>query len=84
MTNRRLTALRPLVETGLQAVALISLVRRIGPRRFGRIAALATEGYLVDARRGVDVGTAERRCVDTRRQPTADPNVWSADARRRW
>ena len=52
MTNPRFTALRSLVKTGLQAVALISLVRRIGPRRFGRIAAFATEGYLDYARRG--------------------------------
>ena len=52
MTNRRINALRSLVETGLQAVAFISLVRRIGPRRIGRIAALATEGYLAKARRG--------------------------------
>ncbi len=52
MTNPRFTALRSLVKTGLQAIALISLVRRIGPRRFGRIAALATEGYFANARRG--------------------------------
>ena len=52
MTNPRFTALRSLVKTGLQAVALISLVRRIGPRRFGRIATLATEGYLAKASRG--------------------------------
>lgn len=51
MTNRRIDLLRPLAETGLQAVALISLVRRIGPRRVGRIAALAGEGYLAKARR---------------------------------
>jgi hypothetical protein len=52
MTNRRINALRSLVETGLRAVALISLVRRIGPRRIGRIAAFATEGYLAKASRG--------------------------------
>jgi hypothetical protein len=52
MTNRRFTALRSLIEPALQAVALISLVRRVGPRRFGRIAALATEGYLTNASRG--------------------------------
>ena len=52
MTNRRVNALRSLVETGLQTVAFISLVRRIGPRRFGRIAGLATEGYLANASRG--------------------------------
>ena len=43
MTNRRITALRSLVQTGVQAVAFILLVRRIGPRRIGRIAALASE-----------------------------------------
>jgi hypothetical protein len=52
MTNRRFTAVRSLVETGLQAVAFISLVRRIGPRRIGRIATLASEGYLAKASRG--------------------------------
>ena len=52
MINRRFTALRSLVKTGLQTVALISLARRIGPRRFGRIAALASEGYLAKASRG--------------------------------
>jgi len=52
MTNRRITALRSLVKAAWQAVALISLVRRIGPRRFGRIAALATEGYLAKSSRG--------------------------------
>jgi hypothetical protein len=52
VTNRRISAVRSLVETGIQAVAFISLVRRIGPRRIGRIAALATEGYLAEASRG--------------------------------
>jgi hypothetical protein len=52
MTNPRHPVLRSLVESGLLAVALVSLVRRIGPRRVGRIAALATEGYFANARRG--------------------------------
>jgi hypothetical protein len=52
MNKRRISALRSLVEPGLQAVAFISVVRRIGPRRIGRIVALATEGYLANARRG--------------------------------
>jgi hypothetical protein len=52
MTNRRFTAFPSLVKTGVQAAALISLVRRIGPRRFGRVAALATEGYFANSRRG--------------------------------
>jgi hypothetical protein len=52
VTNRRISAVRSLVETGFQAVAFISRVRRIGPRRIGRIAVLAGEGYLAKGRRG--------------------------------
>ncbi len=52
MTNRRINTLRPLVETGLQALAFVSLVRKIGPRRIGRVAALAAEGYLAQPNRG--------------------------------
>jgi hypothetical protein len=52
MSKRRSNALRSLVKPGLQAVAFISVVRSIGPRRVGRIAALATEGYLANASRG--------------------------------
>jgi hypothetical protein len=52
MTKRRIKALRSLAETGLKAVAFVSLVRRIGPRRIGRIAALAGEGYLAMTSRG--------------------------------
>jgi len=52
MTSRRFTALRSPVEAALQPVALISLVPRIGPRRIGSIAALATEGYIANASRG--------------------------------
>jgi len=51
MSNRRTTTLRTLLEAGLQATAFVSLIRRIGPRRIARIAALATEGYLADAGR---------------------------------
>ena len=60
MHKRRINTLRSAVETGLQAVALISLVRRIGPRRIGRIAALATEAYVANSRRGRRRQTAER------------------------
>lgn len=35
-----------IVETGLNTLALASLVRRIGARKLVRVAALATEGYL--------------------------------------
>jgi hypothetical protein len=52
MSKLRINAFRPLVVIGLQAIALILLVRRIGPRRIGRIAGLATEGYLAKAGRG--------------------------------
>ena len=42
----RIHRARLIAETGLDALALASLMRRIGPRRFARVAALATEGYL--------------------------------------
>jgi hypothetical protein len=51
MNKRRIDALRSLVETGLKAVVFTSLVRRIGARRLGRIAAFAGEGYLAKAGR---------------------------------
>jgi len=51
MTKRRTTTLRSLAETGLQVAALVSLVRKIGPKRIGRVAALATEGYIAHANR---------------------------------
>ena len=51
MTDRRINATRSLAEAGLHTVALVSLVRRIGPRRIGRLAALATEGYLANESR---------------------------------
>ena len=52
MKNRRINGLGSLAKTGLQMAAFISLARKIGPKRIGRIAALATEGYLANARRG--------------------------------
>lgn len=52
MAKQRTKTLRSLAETGLQVAALVSLVRRIGPKRIGRVAALATEGYLAHASRG--------------------------------
>jgi hypothetical protein len=52
MTNPRTETLRSLVVTGLQLTALVSLARKIGPKRIGRVAALATEGYLANAKRG--------------------------------
>ena len=50
MTNRRIKTLRSLVETGLQALAFVSLARKLGPRRIGRVAVLAAEGYLAHPR----------------------------------
>jgi hypothetical protein len=34
------------IATALNAFALVSVARMIGPRRIARVAALATEGYL--------------------------------------
>jgi hypothetical protein len=45
--GRRVSALRG----GLQALALLSLARRIGLRRGRRLAVLAAEGYLGERRR---------------------------------
>ncbi len=41
-----------MIATALNAVALVSVGRMIGPRRIARVAALATEGYLTRQRRG--------------------------------
>jgi hypothetical protein len=35
-----------MVGTALKAFALVSLARSVGPKRIGRLATLATEGYL--------------------------------------
>jgi hypothetical protein len=43
---------RRMFETALNTLALASLMRRIGPRRLVRVAALATEGYLGESSRG--------------------------------
>jgi hypothetical protein len=51
MIDRHINALRSFADAGLHTVALVSLVRRIGPRRIGRLAALATEGYLANESR---------------------------------
>ena len=42
----RMHRARLIAEAGLNALALASLARRVGPRRLVRVAALATEGYL--------------------------------------
>ena len=46
MHHNKLHAVRGIVETSLQVLALASLVRRIGPRRAVRVAAVATEAHL--------------------------------------
>jgi len=54
--KRRLTkSVGSTVGTALKAFALVSLARSVGPRRIGRLAALATTGYL--ARLGRRRGT---------------------------
>ena len=51
MTDRQNHRLGSTVSTVLRALAVVSVVRRIGPKRIGRVAALATEGYLTERRR---------------------------------
>jgi hypothetical protein len=51
--RRRLKVARKIIGPGLQTLALVSLVRRIGPRRAGRLAAALGGAYLERAlRRG--------------------------------
>jgi len=50
--RRRMHTARTIVETSLNAIALASLARRIGPKRLVRVAALATGGYLDRTARG--------------------------------
>jgi hypothetical protein len=50
MTRQR--RLGSAIATALQALALVSVARKVGPRRIGRVAALATAGYLTQLRRG--------------------------------
>ena len=52
MINRRIHRLRSTLETGMRVLAFISLARKIGPRRIGRVALLATEMYLTHLTRG--------------------------------
>src|SRR3954469_14464542 len=47
-TNRR----GSMIATALNALALVSVARTIGPKRMARVAALATEGYFTQLRRG--------------------------------
>lgn len=51
MTRERTRTIGALIATAMKALALVSLVRTIGPRRIGRLAALAVEGYFLGSRR---------------------------------
>ena len=51
MTHRRNHKLASTIATTMKVVALVSVARRIGPRRIGHVAALATAGYLSQLRR---------------------------------
>jgi Universal stress protein family len=52
MTKERTHTIGSLIATATKAFALVSLVRTIGPRRIGRLATLAAEGYFLGSRRG--------------------------------
>ena len=52
MTREKTRTLGSLIAAGLKAFALVSLARTIGPRRIGRLATLAAEGYFLNSRRG--------------------------------
>jgi hypothetical protein len=51
MRRNRTRRLGSTITTIVNGLALASLVHKIGPRRIGRIAALATAGYLTELRR---------------------------------
>jgi len=46
MTGKRTRTVGSLVGTAMKAFALVSLARSVGAKRIGRLATLATEGYL--------------------------------------
>jgi hypothetical protein len=52
MKRQRTNRLGSMIATAVNALALVSVARMIGPRRIARVAALATEGYLTRLRRG--------------------------------
>jgi hypothetical protein len=52
MTHRRTHKLGSTIATAMKVLALVSVARRIGPRRIGHVAALATAGYINQRRRG--------------------------------
>ncbi len=52
MKRQRTNRLGSMIATAVNALALVSVARMIGPKRIARVAALATEGYLTRQRRG--------------------------------
>ena len=52
MKRQRTNRLASMIATAVNALALVSVARMIGPRRIARVAALATEGYLTRMGRG--------------------------------
>jgi hypothetical protein len=46
MTRERTRKLGSTIGTAMKVLALDSVARRMGPRRIGHVAALATAGYL--------------------------------------
>ena len=52
MKRQRTNRLGSMIATAVNALALVSVARMIGPRRIARVAALATEGYVTRLRRG--------------------------------
>ena len=51
MTKERTRMIGSLMANAMKGFALVSLVRTIGPRRIGRFAAIAAEGYFLRSRR---------------------------------
>jgi hypothetical protein len=51
MTRERTRTIGSLIATATKAFALVSLARTIGPKRIGRLATLAAEGYFLRSRR---------------------------------
>jgi len=52
MKRQRTNRLGSMIAAALNALALVSVARMIGPKRMARVAALATEGYFTRLRRG--------------------------------
>jgi hypothetical protein len=52
MKRQRTKRLGSMIAAALNALALVSVARMIGPKRMARVAALATEAYFTRLRRG--------------------------------